>query len=354
MQRCIDSIWPSCKYYPRHLRKRHRATFVPGQLGQLSIACPSAASRRSTRMDIDETTSFEVKSESTLELQVIEPPSSTESESEYTDELQAIEPPRIDKHNLDFAEQTKFLARNGNACVVTGAMNLNAYHIAPFTWNDTQEHIDRTFDLGPNRTFMVGNEFANRTRYLQNRDEPGESDKAWNMVSLHPQVYSWWFKGYFAFRCLEVQSLGSNESNVILEFRWMPQTKRWFGQQNDTFNTGTGHDLKEWLDGIDQFHASGNPPPMASNELRLQATTSDGAPLCSGRLIHIRIGNEDVSRFKDMIEMQWGCILITALSGDTGTSQLLSNGNSHDKVMQWIQNQARFDEELGFHPPDME
>ncbi|EGU87743.1 hypothetical protein FOXB_01739 [Fusarium oxysporum f. sp. conglutinans Fo5176] len=222
-------------------------------------------------MDIDETTSFEVKSESTLELQVIEPPSSTESESEYTDELQAIEPPRIDKHKIDFAEQTKFLARNGNACVVTGAMNPNAYHIAPFTWNDTQEHIDRTFDLGPNQTFMV---------------------------------YSWWSKGYFAFRGLEVQSLGSNESNVILEFRWMPQTKLWFGQQIDIFNTGTRHDLEEWLDGIDQFHASGNPPPMASNELRLQATTSDGAPLCSGRLIHIRIGNEDVSRFKDMIGMQ--------------------------------------------------
>ncbi|KAJ4241864.1 hypothetical protein NW760_000075 [Fusarium oxysporum] len=108
-------------------------------------------------MDIDETTSFEVKPESTLELQVIEPPSSTESESEYTDELQAIEPPRIDKHKIDFAEQTKFLARNGNACVVTGTMNPNAYHIAPFTWNDTQEHIDRTFDLGPNQTFMVGN-----------------------------------------------------------------------------------------------------------------------------------------------------------------------------------------------------
>ncbi|KAH7487515.1 hypothetical protein FOMA001_g5267 [Fusarium oxysporum f. sp. matthiolae] len=178
MQRCIDSISPSCKYYLRHLRKRHRATFVSGQLDQPPIACPSTASHHSTRMDIDETTSFEVNSEPIRELQVIEPLSSTESESEYTDELQAVESSRIDKHNIDFAEQKKCLARDGDVCVVAGATNPNAYHIAPFTWNDTQEHIDRTFDLGPNRTFIVGNEFANRTRYLHNRDEPGESDKA--------------------------------------------------------------------------------------------------------------------------------------------------------------------------------
>ncbi|KAF5595655.1 hypothetical protein FPCIR_4325 [Fusarium pseudocircinatum] len=141
-------------------------------------------------MDIDETTSFEVKSEPKLELQVIEPPSSTGSESDYTDEPEAAELPRIDKHNMDFAEQTKCLARDGNVCVVTGAPNPNAYHIAPFTWNDTQDHVSRTLDLGANRTFLVGNEFASRTRYLHNRDKPGECDKAWNMISLHPQVYN--------------------------------------------------------------------------------------------------------------------------------------------------------------------
>ncbi|KAF4959212.1 hypothetical protein FGADI_1856 [Fusarium gaditjirri] len=346
LKRCIDTISPCCKYYLRHLRKRHHATVVADQLDQPSMGYPSTASHGSTRMDIDETTSFEPKS--SRGLQVIEPPSTTGSESEYTDEPQ--EPQRIDKHDMDLSEQTKCLARDGNVCVVTGATNPNAYHIAPFTWNDTQDHIDRTYVLGPHRTFMVGNEFAVRTsRYLNNRDEPGESDKAWNMISLHPQVYSWWSKGYFAFKCLGVQSLGlgSSESNVILEFRWMPQTKRWFGQQIDIFNTGTGNDLKEWLAGIDQFHASGNPPPMARNGLRLQASTSNGTPLCSGKLIHIRIKNEDVSRFKDMIDMQWGCILITALSGATGTSQLLSNQKSDDKVMQWIQNQARFAEDGG-------
>ncbi|CZR46513.1 uncharacterized protein FPRO_11962 [Fusarium proliferatum ET1] len=345
MQKFIDAISPSCKYYLRHLRKRHRETFVSDQLGQPSVACPSTVSHGSSRMDIDETTSFEVKSEASLKLQIIEPPSSAGSESEYTDELQAVELPRIDKHTLDVAEQTKCLARDGNICVVTGAKYPNAYHIAPFTWNDTQEHIDRTFDLGPHRTFLVGKEFANRTRYLNNRDKPGESDKAWNMISLHPQVYSWWSKGYIAFKCLEVQSLGNGESNVVLEFRWMPQTKRWFGQQIDIFNTGTGHDLKEWFNEIDQFHTPGNPPPKARDGMRIRATTSDGAPLCSGKLIVIRMQTGEASRFKDMIDMQWGCILVTALSGAAGISQLLSDSNSDDKVMQWIQNQANFAEE---------
>ncbi|KAF5686732.1 hypothetical protein FCIRC_2751 [Fusarium circinatum] len=91
----------------RHLRRRHRATFFSGQLSQPSIECPSTISHGSTRMDIDETTSFEVKSEPKLRLQVIEPSSLTGSESEYTDELEATELLTIDKHNMDFAEQIR-------------------------------------------------------------------------------------------------------------------------------------------------------------------------------------------------------------------------------------------------------
>ncbi|KAF5638881.1 uncharacterized protein FTJAE_5069 [Fusarium tjaetaba] len=250
MQRCIDAISPSCKYYLRHLCKRHRETFVSGQLGQPSIPCPSTVSHGSSSMDIDETISFEVKSEASLQLQIIEPPSSAGSESKYTDKLQAVELSRIDKHNIDVTEQTKCLARDGNG-----------------------------------------------------------------------------------------------EPNVVLEFRGMPQTKYWFGQQIGIFNTRTGHDLKEWFDEIDQFHTSGDPPPKARDGMRIRATISDGAPLCSGKLIIIRMQTGEASRFKDMIDMQWGSILVAALSGAAGTSQLLSDSNSDDKVMQWIQNQAKFAEE---------
>ncbi|KAF9764667.1 hypothetical protein IL306_002764 [Fusarium sp. DS 682] len=328
----------------RHLRKRGRAQSSSGgtSIGQSDeppVASTSTASRQSTRMDVDEQ---------------LFPEADSDSDYDIDEVIVTNNRPRIDEHDMDFDEQTKCLARDGNVCVVTGAADPKACHIAPFTWNDTRGRINRTFKMCTARAYILGCAFADRTGYLDDRNEPGASDKAWNMLSLHPQLYTWWSKGYFAFKCLQVQPRGCSESNVVLEFLWMPQTKRWFGQHIDIFNTGRGNDLKEWIEGIDRFHASGDPPPMTGDGVRLQATTNEGAPLRSGKLIHIRMQKEDAFHFKDMIDMQWGCILITALSGAAGSPQLLSNKDSDDRVMQWIQNQARFVEEHGLGSLEME
>ncbi|KAF4418002.1 hypothetical protein FACUT_11935 [Fusarium acutatum] len=140
-----------------------------------------------------------------------------------------------------------------------------AYHIAPLTWNDTQAHISQTKQNCDQRAYVVGCDVADRTGYMNDIFKPVASDKAWNMISLR-----------------------------------LPQTKRWFRQHINIFNTGKGYDLEEWLESIG-------------------------------------IQIKDASRFKDIIDIQWGCILITALSGAT-----------------WIRNQARFVEEHGFRPREIE
>jgi hypothetical protein len=95
------------------------------------------------------------------------------------------------------------------------------------------------------------------------------------------------------------------------------------------------------IDELYRFHDHGDPAPIANYETRLGTPTNKGATLRSGKLIYIRMKREDIYRFKDMIDMQWGCILITALSGATGSPQLLANKDSYDRVMQWVQDQAR-------------
>jgi hypothetical protein len=49
---------------------------------------------------------------------------------------------------------------------------------------------------------------------------------------------------------------------------------------------------------------------------------------------------DDTKRFREVIDIQWACILFTALVGATGNPELLSI-HPGDKVMQWIQSQAR-------------
>ncbi|KAH7178410.1 hypothetical protein DER46DRAFT_676198 [Fusarium sp. MPI-SDFR-AT-0072] len=297
LKMALDCVAPFCKYYLRHLRKRDRANLplstAPEKHSPTSIA---SASRPSTNTDIDEQPLPEFDSDS-------------DSDTDYVSETTNF-PPLVDKHDMGFAEQTKCLTRDGNKIVADEhTSSVVTLPIAQATW----------------------------TIYLNQRHQTRHG------------IWSLFTPSYTA-----GGTKGSSESNVVLEFRWTPQTKRWFGQQIDIFNTDTGNDLKQCLDGIDEFHASGSPPTMTRDGSRLQTTTSEGSPVHSGKLIHIRMQNEDASRFKDIIDMQWGCILITALSGAAGSPELLSNKDSDDKVMQWIQNQARFVEEHGFQPPEIE
>ncbi|KAL7765620.1 hypothetical protein ACKLNR_003536 [Fusarium oxysporum f. sp. zingiberi] len=66
-----------------------------------------------------------------------------------------------------------------------------------------------------------------------------------------------------------------------------------------------------------------------------------GKPLPSGYLIHINMQTDETKRFKEVIDIQWACILFAAFSGAAGNPELPSRQNPDDKAMQWIQSQAR-------------
>ncbi|EWG53747.1 hypothetical protein FVEG_17169 [Fusarium verticillioides 7600] len=262
-----------------------------------------------------------------------EPPSDTDTSSPFM---------IVKKHDdMDMAEQKRCLNRDGNACVLTGSTKPSAYHVAPFSWNNTQENIKNTRKIGGRLGLIAGFGFVPRTSYLCDPESPGASDKAWNMISMDPQLYVWWCRGYSALRYLNMDPIGQHEMNITSEFRWMPQMKRYFGQETDVYNTGTGYNLQDLIDALHRFHDHGDPAPVADYKTRLRTPTNKGATLRSGKLIYTGMKREDTYRFRDMIDMQWGCILITALSSVTGSPQLLANKDSNDRVMQWVQDQAR-------------
>ncbi|KAF4943089.1 hypothetical protein FSARC_15055, partial [Fusarium sarcochroum] len=126
---------------------------------------------------------------------------------------------------------------------------------------------------------------------------------------------------------------------VILQFRWMPQTKKRFGQKMDIRSTGPGNDWEELIAEINTFQESGNMPPVGDGIIHAKAML--GTLPSSGQIFHVQMEEEDAFKFKDMVDVQWACILVAALCGAAGSPELLSNNDPDDSVMQWLQGQAR-------------
>ncbi|KAF5679353.1 hypothetical protein FDENT_8745 [Fusarium denticulatum] len=307
----LDSITPLCKYCKRE----------PGHPWQPPAVSQAASSTQYGGSGLDDCSGS-----------LYEPPSDTDTSSSSM---------IVKDYDMDMAEQKRCLNRDGNACVLTGSTKPSAYHIAPFSWNNTQANIKKTRKIGGARSLIAGFGFMSRTSYLCDPESPGASDEAWNMISMDPQLYSLWCRGYFALRYLNMDPIGQHEMNITLEFRWMPQMKEYFGQEIDTYNTGSGYNIQDLIDELYGFHDYGDPAPIADYETKLGTPTNNRPTLWSGKRIYIRMQMEDAYRFKDMIDMQWSCIIITALSGATGSPQLLANKDSKDRVMHWVQDHAR-------------
>ncbi|KAF5983718.1 hypothetical protein FCOIX_3066 [Fusarium coicis] len=144
---------------------------------------------------------------------------------------------------------------------------------------------------------------------------------------------------YCAFKHICTECCDENKSKVTLQFRWMPQIKKCLGQEIDVHGTGPGSDWQQWIEELNVFHNQDNPLPAPYQEA-LRHLNVSGDPLLSGQLIHIHMPTDDTKRFGKVIDIQWACILFIALVGATGNPELLSM-NPGDKVMQWIQSQAR-------------
>ncbi|KAF5017578.1 hypothetical protein F66182_10467 [Fusarium sp. NRRL 66182] len=243
-------------------------------------------------------------------------------------------------HRRDRAEEAQCLSRDGYACVMMGTANPVACHIFPFAWNDTEEHIQQLRNLWLGGCTML--EF--KAYELVRPDKLGATDKVWNMLCLDPELQMLWARGYCAFKCIGIEPVGKKEAKVILEFRWMPQTKMRFGQQMDIHGPGMRNDWNAIIEEMNLFHESGNKPPVPRDE-ETRVALAHCASLVSGHRVNIQMKTEDASRFKEMIEMQWMCILMAALSGAVGRPELLSNNDPDDPVMQWLQDQARWAEQ---------
>ncbi|KAJ4258751.1 hypothetical protein NW762_007838 [Fusarium torreyae] len=214
-----------------------------------------------------------------------------------------------EKKDYSHPEEIKCLERDGNACAITRLPNPEVCHIYPFAFNNREN----TVDLFKATKTLLGEKFYNHYRqYFADPSQPTATNRIWNMICLNPQLHSWWCKGYFAFKCMGIQPMpGSlnDEVTVIVQFRWMPGISRKLDDPIRLY--GAPNDFDTLIKEVNEFHDL-----IDSKSEHLEDLRATGMQLpTSGYYLFFIMNMDDSLKFKDMIDLQWACIKLIALSG---------------------------------------
>lgn len=217
--------------------------------------------------------------------------------------------------------------RDGETCVLTKTGNPEICHIFPYAANSALTKFERLVDVRP----VIGHWTKLPTLLT---DQLGSSDRAWNMISLSPQLHAWWSKGMCAFKCLEVRPAGQNEAVLVLQFHWMPSSKpssasvgeQPWAQQID-LAAGEGKAVVgEWQAARQQL----NDTEAATSNTVTAVNCQTGQPLRSGQTVEIRLPAADASNMQAMIDIQWACIQLATMSGAAGSPDFLVDSDDDE------------------------
>uniref|UniRef100_A0A4E9EIY9 HNH nuclease domain-containing protein n=1 Tax=Gibberella zeae TaxID=5518 RepID=A0A4E9EIY9_GIBZA len=239
------------------------------------------------------------------------------------DYLDALTDPDLRDYPEDIDEEDKCRKRDGDVCVVTGKANPKIFWFSPSTLNNTVRNNDMTGNLAGPGGMITGAPFLviRMPNPFCNKRKLGGSHKAWNMLCVDPALYKPLTSGLCAFKHHED----------------MPRLKGRFGQ---TFDMET-----DWQPLMDELQASQDksyPPPSSFEK---QPITTSGEPLRSGHVTYVTVPEQDVRHLKSAVKVHWACSMFTSLCGASGRPYLLSGKEFGNDVFQWVQDQARQEEE---------
>lgn len=222
---------------------------------------------------------------------------------------------------------------------MTGKANPKISWFSPSTLNNTVRNNDMTGNLAGPGGMITGAPFLviRMPNPFCNKHKLGGSHKAWNMLCVDQALYKPLTSGLCAFKHHEDVRLVNDDVEVALQFYWMPRLKGRFGQ---TFDMET-----DWQPLMDELQASQDksyPPPSSFEK---QPITTSGEPLRSGHVIYVTVPEQDVRHLKSAVKVHWACSMFTSLCGASGRPYLLSGKEFGNDVFQWVQDQARQEEE---------
>lgn len=235
--------------------------------------------------------------------------------------------------------------RDRGACVFLGSADPEACHILPFAINST--NANRQELLGYRGGLAIGTDDTTKLSNLL-VSSLGCSDKAWNMLLLNRQMHKWWSGCHFAIKCLGITPLGEEQSEIQLQFHWMPRTQQQalgkdelrakrkgkakpqaheWERQIDLAN-GQGRDF---VDSWKEKEYNGIPKVFSMDGVVSCADAISSRQLHSGRVIEISMDTKDAHKMKSMIDLQWATIQIAVLAGAAGSPDFLTDPFPEDE-----------------------
>ncbi|KAJ4313789.1 hypothetical protein N0V84_009250 [Fusarium piperis] len=214
-------------------------------------------------------------------------------------------------------------------CLATGTRDPYGCHIIPFTTCEDgylkkvqsfRAAIATCFGLGqdPHSTIARAPLFE------------GLGSKDFNILSLTPTLHRFWSRGYCAFKWHDLVKVDKEESNVLLQFHWMPRSSHENGARlinlDDQKDPRSSRSILGGL--IHQYGPDGN-RCSAVDCLECKEThgssivINTGQPLRSGHLIAVRRPTKTIDSFREMISLRWAIARAAAMSGAARAPELL-------------------------------
>ncbi|KAL7960641.1 hypothetical protein V8C34DRAFT_276157 [Trichoderma compactum] len=230
-------------------------------------------------------------------------------------------------------ERAKCLARDGGACILTGAAIPDVCHIVPFEINSSEQNLAHYRDQFFLLTHLVRK--GDYTRVMGLLDSGlGCSDKAWNMLCLHPTLGDWWSKGFFGLQCTGIgptscAGLGPDHNYtgsylVKLQFHWMPRNN---GVHPRDYTQPGQDTIRKMLQIKERY-----------DDTISEAQKSGSCRLETGQIFTLSVSSrEDATKMQQMIDIQWANVRLAAMSGLSGNLGL-PNHSQESNVLSWSRN----------------
>ncbi|ATY63326.1 hypothetical protein A9K55_007606 [Cordyceps militaris] len=197
------------------------------------------------------------------------------------------------------------LKRDNEKCIFTGGTIVEVCHILGWALQSTGKKRNR-----------VQNSMKELFEYFGNAASlqgllAGPTDKSWNMLTLNRLLHSLWGDGQIALQCMGMlptldERVGASPlspTSLTLRFFWLNVKKGWRANDKFKVNYDTLSEMSR-----DRFL------PKALGGKRISRDI-DGHAVYSGNEVDIILPFEDANNMRLVIDAQWHCLNIWAMSG---------------------------------------